>query len=61
MNVAENHGLIRQLLIVCISFFFNSISFYFLEFEMDVEQRLYGQHIAQKMVITAVRAHITKP
>jgi hypothetical protein len=60
MNVAENHGLTRQLLIVCISFS-TPYPYNFLEFEMDVEQRLYGQHIAQKMVITAVRAHITKP
>lgn len=30
-------------------------------FELDVEERLYGQHIAQKTVITAVRAHISKP
>ncbi|KAL7079747.1 hypothetical protein ACQ4LE_001157 [Meloidogyne hapla] len=28
--------------------------------EEDVEERLYGQHIAQKIVINAVRAHITK-
>jgi len=26
----------------------------------EVEERLYGQHIAQKIVINAVRAHISK-